>query len=147
MPRWSASAASTATWSRTVIRGKADPHGGSSSGRSEDGPVLPWQPPSTLGATTNHLRLSIGASGPMRPSHQPAVRVPGAARPDHVGVAGQGVQHEHRVRGVGVELAPRLVRDAHARQVPAELEVERPELGEAPVTRVISLAPAARRGG
>ena len=50
-PRASASRASVCTWSRTVMNGKRLPHG-LPSGAGLEGPVLPWQPPSTLAATT-----------------------------------------------------------------------------------------------
>ena len=72
MPRWSASRASTSTWSRTVTNGKREPHG-VPSGAGEAGPVVPWQPPSTLDATTNQRSVSSGRPGPTRPSHQPGV--------------------------------------------------------------------------
>jgi len=39
------SAASTATWSRTVMRGKAAPHWRFPVGRNVDGPVLPLAAP------------------------------------------------------------------------------------------------------
>src|SRR4051812_15756545 len=58
-----------------------DPPYGRPSGRGEDGPVVPWQPPSTLAATTNDVRVSSGAPGPISPSHQPAVGCPGPAEP------------------------------------------------------------------
>ena len=51
MPKASVSAASAATWSRTVIAGNLLPHG-RPSGASLDGPVVPWHLPSTFAATT-----------------------------------------------------------------------------------------------
>jgi hypothetical protein len=51
-PRASASAVSARTESRIVTSGKRLPHV-RPSGAVAAGPVLPWQPPSTLGATTN----------------------------------------------------------------------------------------------
>ena len=74
MPSSSASAASTATWSRIVMRGKRDPYG-LPSGASDAGPVVPWQPPSTFGHTTNQRSVSSGAPGPITPSHQPGMAV------------------------------------------------------------------------
>ena len=50
-------------------------------GRSTPGPVVPWQPPSTLGHTTKKRSVSIGAPGPTMPSHQPGRRWPGPAGP------------------------------------------------------------------
>ncbi len=80
MPSVRASSISTATWSRVVTRGNRLPHG-RPSGAVEAGPVVPWQPPSTLGATTNQRSVSIGAPGPTSDSHQPAVTCPGPAGP------------------------------------------------------------------
>ena len=60
------------------------------------------------------------------PSHQPASPWPGPARPGGVAVAGERVQHEHRVRRVGRERAPRLVRDRDRLEPSAGLERERP---------------------
>ena len=113
--------ACAATWSRMVRYGKRDPHS-RPSGASDAGPVLPWQPPSMLGATTNQ---SVGVEVLARADDAgpPAGgRMPGPGRPDHVAVAGEGVQHEHRVAAVRVELAPGLVGDAHGGQVAAALE-------------------------
>ena len=50
-------------------------------GAVEAGPVLPWQPPSTFGATTNQRSVSIGAPGPTSDAHQPGVGWPGPAAP------------------------------------------------------------------
>lgn len=80
MPSTSASAASAATWSRTVRYGKREPQG-ARSGPGEEGPVLPWQPPSTFGATTNHRSVSSARPGPTSASHQPGVGWPGPAGP------------------------------------------------------------------
>ena len=81
MPRWSASAASTTTWSRIVTVGKREPYGAPVSGSSDAGPVLPWQPPSTLGQMTKNRSVSIGRPGPTTGSHQPSRRWPGPAGP------------------------------------------------------------------
>jgi hypothetical protein len=80
MPSASASAASTATWSAMVTSGKREPHG-APSGAAEDGPVVPWQPPSTLAQTTNQWSLSSGAPGPISVGHHPDVGCPGPAGP------------------------------------------------------------------
>jgi len=45
------------------------------------GPVVPWHPPSTLGQTTKYRSVSMGAPGPIIPSHQPAMTWPGPAGP------------------------------------------------------------------
>jgi len=79
-PSASASRSSAATWSRTVSCGNRLPHG-RPSGAVLAGPVLPWQPPSTFGATTNHRSVSIGAPGPTSVDHQPGVGWPGPASP------------------------------------------------------------------
>ncbi len=52
------------------MRGKRDPYGRPSPA-SDAGPVVPWHPPSTLGHTTKNRSVSIGAPGPIIPSHQP----------------------------------------------------------------------------
>ena len=63
MPRSSVRRRSTSTMSPTVTTGKRLPHG-RPSGASDDGPVVPWQPPSTLAHTTNHSSVSTGTPGP-----------------------------------------------------------------------------------
>src|SRR4051812_43146043 len=80
MPSASASAASTRTWSPTVTSGKRDPQR-PPSGPKDHGPVVPWQPPSTLAQTTKNRSVSRGAPGPASPSHHPAVGWPGPAAP------------------------------------------------------------------
>src|SRR5262245_17145718 len=80
MPRRSASATSTTTWSRIVMRGNRDPYGRPSPA-SDAGPVVPWQPPSTFGHTTKKRSVSMGAPGPIIPSHHPGCRCPGPAGP------------------------------------------------------------------
>ena len=72
IPRWSARAASTDTWSRMVTNGKREPHA-TPFGAGEAGPVVPWQPPSTFGHTTKYRSVSMGAPGPIIPSHHPGV--------------------------------------------------------------------------
>ena len=56
----------------TVNIGKREPVGPRPSpGRSSDGPVVPWQPPSRFAQTTNRRSVSIGLPGPISVSHQP----------------------------------------------------------------------------
>ena len=81
MPSASASATSRATWSRIVVTGNRDPYGPPPPGISDDGPVVPWQPPSTLGHTTKNRSVSTEQPGPMTPSHQPTSPWPGPAGP------------------------------------------------------------------
>ena len=101
IPRASASAASTVTWSRMVIDGNRDPHG-DPSGDGEAGPVVPWQPPRVLGQITHHRSVSMAAPGPMRGSHQPGVTMAGSGRAGGVAVPGQGMlDRAPRCRGVG----------------------------------------------
>ena len=50
-------------------------------GTVDDGPVVPWQPPSTLGQTTNQRSVSMAAPGPISGSHHPGVGWPGPAGP------------------------------------------------------------------
>ena len=63
-----------------VTSGNREPHG-RPSGAGADGPVVPWQPPSTLAQTTNSSSVSSGAPGPISEGHQPAVAWPGPAGP------------------------------------------------------------------
>ncbi len=71
MPRWSVSAFWTRTMSRMVTTGKREPYGRPSTGCGDDGPVVPWQPPSTLAHTTKWRSVSRARPGPTTPSHQP----------------------------------------------------------------------------
>lgn len=80
MPSSSASLDCAATWSRIVVAGKRAPYSRPRASRLE-GPVVPWQPPSMLLATTNQRSVSMGRPGPMRPGHHPAVGWPGPASP------------------------------------------------------------------
>src|SRR6478609_3259418 len=80
-PSASASATSSATWSRMVVTGNRDPYGPPPPATSDDGPVVPWHPPSTLGHTTKKRSVSIGQPGPMVPSHHPTSPWPGSAGP------------------------------------------------------------------
>src|ERR1700753_337088 len=57
--------------SATVITGKSDPYGLPVAGSSDDGPVVPRQPPSRLVETTKNRSVSNGLPGPIIPSHQP----------------------------------------------------------------------------
>ena len=68
MPSSSASSASTAIWSRIVIVGNFDPYGRPDSGSTDAGPVVPWHPPSTFGATTKNWFVSIARPGPISAS-------------------------------------------------------------------------------
>lgn len=56
--------------SRMVISGKRGPHG-RPSGAMEAGPVVPWQPPRTLGHTTKKRLVSMALLGPTILFHQP----------------------------------------------------------------------------
>ena len=109
MPSASASARSTATWSRIVIIGKRGPYG-RPSGAVDAGRSCPG----SRRARSGTRRTAVGVERPARPDHAvppPGVAVAGARRAGGVAVAGERVQHEHRVRAVGRERAPRLVRD------------------------------------
>ena len=63
-----------------LVNGNRGPHS-LPSGAMEAGPVVPWQPPSMLGATTKNRSVSIALPGPTIPCHQPAVGCPGPAAP------------------------------------------------------------------
>ena len=67
--------------SRMVTGGKSVPQGSPvravRSSRLLSGPVLPMQPPSTLGQMTKKRSVSIGLPGPTTASHQPGLPVIG----------------------------------------------------------------------
>ncbi|OQB91461.1 MAG: hypothetical protein BWX86_02015 [Verrucomicrobia bacterium ADurb.Bin122] len=60
--------------SRTVTKGNAVPYARPVAGLIDDGPELPWQPPSTLEQTTKNLVVSMALPGPIRLFHQPGLR-------------------------------------------------------------------------
>ena len=70
IPIASENATSPATMSRIVTDGKRDPQR-LPSGAIDDGPVLPWHPPMTLGQTTKYLSVSSGKPGPTIDGHHP----------------------------------------------------------------------------
>ncbi len=70
-PRCRTSARCTRTRSDTVNSGKRRPYGRPVAGSVDDGPVVPWQPPSRLAQITKKRSVSTGLPGPMRLSHQP----------------------------------------------------------------------------
>ena len=59
--------------SRIVILGNTLPYGLLLTGLSEDGPVLPWQPPRTFMQTTKNSSVSIAFPEPTISSHHPLV--------------------------------------------------------------------------
>ena len=75
-----ANASCARTWSRIVRKGKRVPHS-TPSGASDAGPVDPWHPPITFGATTKYRSVSIASPGPTTPGHQPALGWAGPAGP------------------------------------------------------------------
>ena len=80
MPKRMASCRSAATRSRMVKAGKRGPQG-RPSGAGLEGPLLPWQPPNTLGQSTKKRSVSRARPGPIRSSHQPGAPWPGPAGP------------------------------------------------------------------
>ena len=91
----SASATSASTWSRTVIPGNRIPTA-RPSGASDDGPVVPRQPPSTLVARTHHSVGVDRGAGPDQPVPPAGRRMLGFGRTGDVRVAGQRVQRRAR---------------------------------------------------
>ena len=81
IPRYSPNLDWARTMSRIVTTGKRDPYGRPSSGCGDDGPVDPWQPPSTLAHTTKYLSVSMGLPGPIVSSHHPGAVWPRPAGP------------------------------------------------------------------
>ena len=85
-------------------------------GAALEGPVVPWQPPRTLAATTKKRSESSGLARADRgrPT-SPGVGCARTGRTVDVAVTGQGVLDEDGVVAGGVELAPGLVGHPHAR--------------------------------
>ena len=125
IPSAASAATSAATWSRTVINGKREPHE-LPSRASELGPVEPRQPPSTLVATAHQRLVSIGAPGPAIPSPP--------TRGGDVRVTGERVQHHHHVVAGGRQLAPSLHRDRDVVELGAVLEGQRADVDDADLT-------------
>ena len=121
MPSASASATSSATWSRIVSPGSATRTAGRRrASRRRPGRAL--APAEHVGA---HDEEAVGVdrrAGPDRCRPTSRRRRGRARGPGGVAVAGERVQHEHRVRRVGRERAPRLVRDRHRLERAAGLE-------------------------
>ena len=72
MPSSSRNARSVRTMSATVITGKSGPYGLPVAGSTDDGPVVPRQPPSRFVETTKKRSVSNALPGPIIPSHQPS---------------------------------------------------------------------------
>ena len=77
MPRWSISGTCASTMSPMVMTGKSTPQGLAVAGFMLAGPVVPMQPPSTLGQMTKKRSVSMGRPGPTMISHQPGLPVTG----------------------------------------------------------------------
>ena len=97
-----------------------------------------------------HREQAIGVDRRARADHAvppSRVEVAGFRGPGCVAVTRERVEHEHRVRRVGSERAPRLVRHRHRRERAAGLERDRPvERDELPTPRLVTGAPRARDG-
>ena len=71
MPRWSRRRAWTRTMSPIVITGNPRPCGWPVAGSTEDGPVVPLQPPRTFEQITKYRSVSNALPGPIMESHHP----------------------------------------------------------------------------
>ena len=60
-----------------VITGNDIAYGQPVWGLTEDGPVVPWQPPSTLEQMMKYFSVSNALAGPIMLSHQPGLPVSG----------------------------------------------------------------------
>ena len=58
--------------SATVMTGNSDPYGAPVAGLTDEGPVVPRQPPSRFVETTKKRSVSNALPGPIMPSHQPS---------------------------------------------------------------------------
>ncbi len=150
MPSVSASAASTTTWSRIVMTGNRDAVGRlRSRGRSTRGRSFPGTRRARSGTRRRSGSVSTGLPGPTMSFHHPASRCPGPGGPGRVTVAGERVQHQHRVVARRVQRPPGLVRDGHRREVATRFEDVRARLEERhelPASRRVTLAPGAGDG-
>ena len=128
MPSASASAASTSTWSRIVIDREARPV--RPCRRRVDrrrARSCPGTRRARSGTRRRTGRCRSRGPGPIDAVPPADVAVPGPGRPGRVAVAGERVQHEHRVRRVGRERRPTSrTRRSTGSSAPAGLERERP---------------------
>src|SRR5438552_15106270 len=75
MPKESTSIFCKRTMSPMVITGKDMAYGQPVAGLSEEGPVVPRQPPNTLEQITKYLLVSKALATPIMLSHQPGLPV------------------------------------------------------------------------
>src|SRR5579864_2070594 len=75
MPRKSTRLFCTRTMSPMVITGNDRPNGQPVCGLTDDGPVVPWQPPSTFEQIMKYFSVSNALPGPIMLSHQPGFPV------------------------------------------------------------------------
>ena len=75
MPRKSISFVCSRTMSPMVITGNDMAYGQPVCGLIDEGPVVPWQPPSTLEQMMKYLSVSNALPGPIMLSHQPGLPV------------------------------------------------------------------------
>ena len=129
--------------SATVMTGKSDPYGRPVAGLTDEGPVVPRQPPSRFVQTTKKRSVSNALPGPIMPSHQPrplpavpsrsSAREPvprafGRGRSREAGrvrVAAQRVADEDDVVARRRQRAVGLVGDADRMQLPSAVELQR----------------------
>ena len=77
MPRWSTNIFCSRTMSAIVITGNESAYGQPVSKLTDDGPVVPRQPPSTFEQITKYRLVSNALPGPIMLSHQPGLPVSG----------------------------------------------------------------------
>ena len=118
MPSASASATSSATWSRIVVTGKREPERPAVRRRAGRRAGRALAPTEHVGAHDEEAVGVDGAPGTDGAVPPADVAVPRPRGAGGVAVEAERVQHEHRVRRVGRELAPRLVRDRHVSSRP-----------------------------
>ena len=138
--------------SATVITGKSGPYGSPVAGSSEDGPVVPRQPPSRFVEMTKKRSVSKALPGPIIPSHQPSP-LPAAPSRSSAREPVAGALRRRRLReagGVGVAaervadqddiVAPRGERAVglvgHPDRVQLPSAVERHRIGQVEVVRL-----------
>ncbi len=73
--------------SSIVTEGKSSAKGRRVRGSSEEGPVEPWQEPSTFEQTTKNRSVSSASPGPMNSSHHPGSGASGLLRACDPGVS------------------------------------------------------------
>jgi hypothetical protein len=105
-----------------VNAGKRGPQG-RPSGAGLEGPLLPWQPPNTLGQSTKKRSVIQGAPGTdqaIPPTRRPMAW---AGRASSMAVATEAMQQQHGIVGGAIELAPALPGQGEGTKAAPQFEI------------------------